>query len=127
MAQKFMYSTDDVPGHCAEGSLETCVNGLPMMPLFVIFMITFPTFSTEPAASMRGMALGPGPPCAEWRGEARALTSFSYSRNAWYSGSSGRERAAAGLASHAIVTHSPSPTAPHLRMMRIPERSLMFL
>src|SRR5262249_45552090 len=127
IAMKFMYSTDDAPGHCAEGSLETCVNGLPMMPLFVIFMITLPTLSTEPAPKMSGMAIGPAPPRpVERLAEARALTSFSYSRNARCPGSSGRGGAAAGLASHAIAKHSPSHTAPHLRMTPIPDRSLLF-
>jgi len=56
--QKFMYSTADAPGHWHDGSLETFVNGLPMTPLFVTFITTLPTFSTDPAPKMSGIASG---------------------------------------------------------------------
>ena len=48
-------------GHCADGSLETFVNGLPTRPLFVTFITRLPTFSTEPEPKMSGIASGLAP------------------------------------------------------------------
>src|SRR5580765_1124209 len=109
---KFMYSTADVPGHWHEGSLETFVNGLPMMPLFVIFMITLPTFRTEPAPKMSGIASGFAPRRPEVLAWARACTSCSYARKASYSKPS---RPATPAATHGAATdiaHPRHSTAP---------------
>src|SRR5215831_11152954 len=101
-----MYSTAEVPGHWHDGSLETFVNGLPMTPLFVTFMTTLPTFSTEPAPKMSGIASGVAPRCDAFAA-TRAWTSCSYSISPWYSGSSGRKRARAGDAQQAIASPRP--------------------
>src|SRR5262245_10158668 len=113
MPRKFMYSIADVPGHWHEGSLETAVNGLPTRPLFVTFMITLPTFSTEPAPKMSGIASGRAPRLGEAFALTRAWTSSSYALRPWYSGSSGRRRAAAGRAKQAIATTRPRHLTTH--------------
>src|SRR5262249_372647 len=100
------------------------MNGLPMMPLFVTFMITLPTLSTEPGPKMSGMASGFAPRRRLALCCMRAITSCSYSRSPWYSGSSGRRRA------HDRNATSPSSPAamraqraPHLNRLLILRRS----
>src|SRR5580765_3897868 len=55
---EFRYSTPEAPGHCAEGSLETFVNGFPSTPLFVTFMNSLPAVSTWPGPTMSGSDVG---------------------------------------------------------------------
>src|SRR5262249_8906161 len=104
------YSIADAPGHCADGSLEV-MNGLPRIPAFVTFMITLPTFSTEPGPKTSGWANGVAPRRVVRLAWMRAWTSCSYSRNPWYSGSPGCTRAAAGDANVPITMAMHRPHA----------------
>src|SRR5262245_49063183 len=62
---KNRYSTPEAPGHCADGSLDCAVNGLPRMPMFVLFIHTLATVDTLPGPTMSGASDGctsPVPP-----------------------------------------------------------------
>src|SRR5262249_46365796 len=57
-AMALRYSTPEWPGHCADGSDDVFVNGLPSTPTFTTFICTAPTLSTEPGPKRSGTASG---------------------------------------------------------------------